>query len=139
MTLSPAAERRGFDIVPSDRQDFIDRAIADHFAHHTFGKIAQSLLGFARAEEILLRVRDPVLHDPGNERGVEVASNHRLGIVGLLVALKWVRRSRRGKTKFKFQQALGRDDPDFVDIGNGVGQPRIFRAVVGAEAQLHAD
>ena len=88
--LRQPPERRGLDIVPADGQDFIDRAIADDFAHHAFGEIAQRLLRLARAEEILLRVGDPVLHDPWDEGGIEVARDHRLGVFGLLVALKAV-------------------------------------------------
>ena len=40
-------------------------------------------LRLARAEEILLRVGDAVLHDPGDERGIEIARDHRLGVVRL--------------------------------------------------------
>ena len=125
--------------MPADGQDFVNGAITDDFAHHAFRKIAQSLFRFTRAEEIALRVCDSVLHDPWNEGGVEVAGDHRLGVLGLLIALELVGRALSRETELEFQEPLGGNDQDFIDIRNGISQARPFSGVIGAEAEFYAD
>ena len=53
----------------------------------------------------------------------------------------WINIARvaRGKAELQLQQPLRRHEDDFVDVRNGVGQPRLERARVGAEAHLHPD
>ncbi len=88
--------------MPADREHFIDSAIADHFPHDAFGKIAQSLLRFARTEEIHPGIGDPILHDPRDEGRVQIAGNHRFGICRFRIALILVGRVGRRETEFKF-------------------------------------
>ena len=132
-------ERRGFNIVPPNGQHFIHRAVADHFAHHAFREIAQRLLRFPRAEEIHFRIGDAVLHDPRDQRRIQVPGDHRLGVGRLRISLISVGRVLGRETELQFQQALRRDDSNFIDVRDGVGESGILQPGISPKAQSHTD
>ena len=122
-----------------DRQHFVHGAVADHFAHHAFGKIAQRFLRLACAEQIHFRISNPILDHPWHKRGVQITRDHRLSFLRLRIALVHVHRGGRGKTELELLQTLGRHDVDFIEVRNRIGQPGINDVVISAEPSLHTD
>ena len=125
--------------MPSDREHFVHGTVADHLAHHAFGKITQRFLRLARAEEIQFWIGDAVLDDPWNEGGVEIARDHCLGFLRFHIALIDVGRVGRCETELEFQQTLRRHSSNFINVRNCVSETGIHKVVIRAKARLYTD
>ena len=68
---------RHFDILPPDCEHLGDGAVADHFAHHSLVHITERFVvgtwaNAAHFEQVLIGIRDAILHDPVDHRDVQV-------------------------------------------------------------------
>ena len=60
---------RYFNILPPDCEYLSDGAVADHFAHHSLVHITERFVvgawaNAAHFEQVLIGIRDAILHDP---------------------------------------------------------------------------
>jgi predicted SprT family Zn-dependent metalloprotease len=84
------------DLLPADGQDFVDAVVAHDLAHHRFVHVTErrrisppgSAVEVPDLEQILVGVLHLVLHDPLDDRNVEVASQHQRFELGHIVLLE---------------------------------------------------
>ncbi len=114
--LTQAFEGFDADFGTADGEYLIHGAVADDFADHTFGEVAQCWARVAELEEILIGVGDAVLQDPLDLGGIEVASDHvafffRLG--ANLVRVGHI--TRAAEAELELQLAVDGNDGGLID------------------------
>ena len=128
------------DLLPSDRQHFRDRTVADDLAHDRLVHRAERVLGVAHLEEVLIRIRHAILDDPFDDGDVEVAGqHHRLVAEVLLGVLRADRRLDGAKAELLFQLTLDGDLRDRFRERDLHVQSRVGGADVAAEPEHDAD
>ena len=69
-------QRFTLDFLAADSDHLVDGAVADNFAHHGFGHIAEGFAWLADFEKEFGGIGDAVLNDPFHQCGVQVARHH---------------------------------------------------------------
>ena len=131
--------RTVLDFLPPDGDHFIHRAVADDFAHHGLGRSRRVSSGL-RTLNRYFRIVDTVLHDPFDERRVEIPGDHGFLAILRVGVLAGIRRTRRAEAQFHLELPLHRDREDLIYAERQLEvQPRLANRVELAEAKHDAD
>ena len=117
-----------------------DGSVADHFPHDGFVHITEGFLDIADAEQVLVRVRNAVLHDPLDHRDVEVTGEHERLVLELSAGeVRAHTRIDGAETELFLELALHLHRRDDVDEGDLHAQAGVGDRDELAEALNDAD
>ena len=133
-------ERFRFDLLATDSDHLVYRAIADDFTHYGLGDIAQRGTRLPHLEQIFHRIGDAVLHHPLDEGGVQIAGDHFCFAFTVARTLIRIGRSRCGESELLLQLALHGNNGCQVDTqGQFEMQPGLNFFEVFAKTLHHRD